>query len=173
MDRPVKDNRVALRSEAFRFEELRSERARIKWTIGVLLAIGALIIIRRVVFQTEADHHLLLLSCPVLGIAVLYEWVLLIWLSRQARRHQAVPEWAWYLNVMLESLFPSCVLLILTSTPSVGPYRALSVPALYLFLCDDLVDVEASSHPLNHGGSRFSGGLFVSDPIYIPNIPAW
>lgn len=119
-------------TQAFRMEELRSEKTRIKWTIGVLLVIVLWVMARRLTFHTQANHRLWLLAIPVLGGAILYELTLLVLVGHRIRRRLALAGWAWLLNGVIESLFPSLVLLILTQTPEVGPYRALVVPAVYL-----------------------------------------
>ena len=122
-----------IQSPAFHHAMLRSERTRIIGVVwGVLLlltAAGAIVAIVQDPGQTDLFIQILILSACV----IMYELLMLGIVEYHIRRHSDLALWAWTLNLFIETLAPTILLLLLTQSSFIGPYRALTAPAALLY----------------------------------------
>jgi PAS domain S-box-containing protein len=116
---------------------LKSERIRILGLI-IVLAFVLLVFATRAVFG-GIGHQLDLLPrfAALILAAVAYECLVLGMVHRAIKQGSDLPLWAWSVNAGIEALIPTTTLLLLTESPFMGPYRALSAPAThgyYIFI---------------------------------------
>ncbi len=122
-----------LRSHAFEMRALASERTRILLTIAGLSAIVGVVVVRDLFGGGVPGGFGI---GVVLGLGILsigYEAMLLVMVGERLRRGEPMPRLAWSFNAVAEALFPTFVLTIATLMPSIGPFRALVIPAVYLY----------------------------------------
>jgi serine phosphatase RsbU (regulator of sigma subunit) len=84
---------------------------------------------------SEAQRRLFL-GVLVLGLTVIaYEFLMLTVVQRHIRIQVDLPTWVWGLNLFIETLSPTLLLVLLTENSFLGPYRSLVAPAglLYFF----------------------------------------
>jgi PAS domain S-box-containing protein len=116
---------------------LRSEKVRITGLIFVLLFFLIIIMFRSLLGGMTERLHLLPQSTALFLASAAYEMLLLGRVKRAIREGRDLPRWAWSLNSLIEASIPTVILLILTESPFMGPYRALSAPAshgYYIFI---------------------------------------
>ncbi len=58
---------------------------------------------------------------------------MLVLVGRFVRRGDLLPETVWWANTVVEALFPSLVLVVASTLPQVGPFRAITLPAVGLY----------------------------------------
>ncbi|MHC4414020.1 MAG: HD-GYP domain-containing protein [Planctomycetota bacterium] len=121
------------KSRAFQIEAVRSEHTRIRWTLVTFAAIVLFAAGRDLLFRYEGWLRNFSLVI-ILGAGVLaYEAIMYVLVGRYVRGRQALPELVWRANTVVEALFPTLVLMVLTLLPDVGPYTALTMPAIALY----------------------------------------
>ena len=118
-----------IKSEAFTIAALRSERTRILATLTVFVIVLLLVAVREFFATTGAQTQLLVRASMFLVIILAYEAAILVLVHKHVSRNKELPSWAWFLNILVETSFPTIGLLILTKTEFWGPYRALNAPA--------------------------------------------
>lgn len=122
-----------IQSAAFHQAALRSERLRIVGMIAVLAVVAAIAIARSLLVGEEGQLRMVVVGCGLAAVLVAYEAIMLVYISG-AVRHEFEPKpWIWVLNVLIESLLPTALLIVLTSSPFIGPYRALVAPIVGLY----------------------------------------
>ena len=126
-------NGEIVRSEAFQKAELAGERVRVVGLIGALAALLLLSIARALVAGGPAARRGLLLVFLLLGLGILYESAILVWVRRALARGAVLPGGFWLVNVVVEALLPTAALVLLTRDPAIGPYRALAAPAVLVY----------------------------------------
>ena len=122
---------------SFRQATLKSERIRIIGLILVLAFILMVIVIRALFGGVPEQFHLLPRFTALILASAAYESLMLGLVSRAIKRGSDLPLWAWSANTGIEALIPTFTLLLLTESPFMGPYRALSAPAThgyYIFI---------------------------------------
>ncbi len=124
---------VDIKSEAFRVAALRSERTRILATLVVFALVFLLVALRAFFATTSAQTQLLVRVSVFLVIILAYEATILVLVHKHVSRNKELPSWAWFLNILVETSFPTIGLLILTQTDFWGPYRALNAPAILAY----------------------------------------
>src|SRR5262245_20048120 len=110
---------------------LQSERIRV---IGLILVLAFLLIVIaiRALFGGVPEQLRLLPRFTALILASMaYESLMLRFVSRAIRRRSDLPLWVWLVNTGIEALIPTAVLVLLTESPFMGPYRALAAPATH------------------------------------------
>ncbi|HKO98734.1 MAG TPA: PP2C family protein-serine/threonine phosphatase [Pyrinomonadaceae bacterium] len=127
-------NAQPIQSEAFRRAALKSESYRI---IGLLCVLCATLVFAIARDLLAGEYRLLVTQALLLSFAVGGEAVVLSIVKRASRLGRDVPTAVWVLNVLMESLFPTVGLLLLTESQFIGPYRSLVAPAVlgyFLFI---------------------------------------
>jgi PAS domain S-box-containing protein len=122
---------------ALRQASLQSERIRIMGLILVLGFILIVIAIRAFVGGLPEQLDLLPRFAALVAASVAYESLMLGLVIRAIQRSGDLPHWAWTANTVIETLIPTMILLVLTESQFMGPYRALSAPAThgyYIFI---------------------------------------
>ena len=122
-----------IKSEAFRAAALRSERTRILATLAVFVIVLLLVALREFFAATGAQTQLLVRASVFLVIVLAYEAAILVLVHKHISRNKELPSWAWFLNILVETSFPTIGLFILTQTDFWGPYRALNAPAILAY----------------------------------------
>jgi serine phosphatase RsbU (regulator of sigma subunit) len=120
----------AIQSEAFRRAALKSESYRI---IGLLCVLCALLVFTIVRGLLTAEFRLLVTQALLLSFAVAGEALVLVVVKKAIRMERNVPSTVWVLNVLIESLFPTLGLLLLTESEYIGPYRSLGAPVVLVY----------------------------------------
>src|SRR5262245_24761089 len=108
---------------------LQGERVRV---IGLILVLSFLwiVIATRALFGGVPEQlHLLPRFTALILAATAYEGLMLRLVGRAIRRRGDLPPWVWLVNTGIEALIPTVMLALLTESPFMGPYRALSAPA--------------------------------------------
>ncbi len=116
---------------------LKSERIRIIGLILVVCFIQVVIAIRALFGGVPEQLDLLPRFTVLMLASVAYESLMLGMVSRAIKRGSDLPLWAWSANAGIEALIPTIMLILLTESPFMGPYRALSAPAThgyYIFI---------------------------------------
>ena len=122
-----------IRSEAFRQAALRSERLRIYGLIGAMGALVVVIIVRAFFAGTSTQFQLLPQSLGLVAGLIAYEGLMLAVISRMIRAECEPPDWTWAVNILIELVFPTVAMIVLTESSFMGPYRALVAPAILIF----------------------------------------
>ena len=115
-------------SDAVRRASLRSERIRILGMVTVLVAFLVILLVRKVQFGEFAFGIYLLLNA-----LIFYEVFMFAYVSGRIRQDRSVPIWAWVVNIVVESLFPTLGILWLSGSTLLGPYRSLVAPVALIF----------------------------------------
>ena len=116
---------------------LQSERIRV---IGLILVLSFLLIviaIRALFGGVPEQLHLLPRFTALILASTAYESLMLRLVSRAIQRRSDLPLWVWLVNTGIEALIPTAMLVLLTESPFMGPYRALGAPAThgyYIFI---------------------------------------
>ena len=122
---------------SFRQATLKSERIRIIGLILVLAFILMVVVIRALLGGVPEQFPMLPRFTALILASAAYESLMLGLVSRAIKRGSDLPLWAWSANTGIEALIPTFTLLVLTESPFMGPYRALSAPAThgyYIFI---------------------------------------
>lgn len=123
-----------IESTAFHEAALRSERLRI---IALVVSTGVLLLIavlRALLSRDPTTLRPLLGVMLVVGALAVYELGMLWWIARCIRTHRQPAGYVWTANVVIESGMPTLVLFVLTESVFMGPYRALSAPAVLVYV---------------------------------------
>ncbi len=116
---------------------LGSERIRIIGLILVVCVIEIVIAIRALFGGVQEQLDFLPRFTALLLAAVAYESLMLGMVSRAIKRGGDLPLWAWSANAGIEALLPTILIILITESTYMGPYRALSAPAThgyYIFI---------------------------------------
>ena len=116
---------------------LKSERIRIIGLIVVLCFIEVVIAIRALFGGVQEQLDLLPRFTALILAFVAYESLMFGMVSRAINRRGDLALWAWPANAVIEALFPTITLFLVTASEFMGPYRALSAPAThgyYIFI---------------------------------------
>jgi len=116
---------------SFQQATLKSERIRIIGVILVLAFILMVVVIRTLLGGVPEQFHLLARFTALILASVAYESLMLGLVSRAIKRVRDLPLWVWSANTGIEALIPTLTLLVLTESPFMGPYQALSAPATH------------------------------------------
>jgi serine phosphatase RsbU (regulator of sigma subunit) len=125
-----------IHSPAFRRAALASEKLRVLGLLVILTVVLAFTAVRAPwlgVEHVELQRQFLALLVAYIA----YEAFRLAVVFRCIRAGRDLPLWSWAFNLLLESALPTLGLLLLTRSPSMGPYRALAAPmvsAYFLFI---------------------------------------
>ena len=126
-------NEEIIRSEAFQRAELAGERVRVAGLIGALAALLLVSVVRALATGGPVGMRVLLPVFLLLGLGILYESAILVWVRRALARGAILPGAFWPVNVVVETLLPTAALVLLTRDPVMGPYRALAAPAVLVY----------------------------------------
>jgi PAS domain S-box-containing protein len=132
---------------SFRQATLKSERIRIIGLILVLCFIEVVVAIRALLGGVPGQLGLLPRFTALILASVAYESLMLGMVRRAIKRGRDLPLWAWSANAGIEALIPTITLILLTESPFMGPYRALSAPAThgyYIFIILSTLRLRAS-----------------------------
>ncbi len=160
-------------SDAFQVESARSERGRLVWTLAALGAIVAIVAARSLLLRPEGWKEALALALLVGAPAIGYEAALLVLVGRYLRRGQALPAVFWWVSTAVEALFPSVVLALAGTVPALGPYGALTSPAVALYYLAVLL-AALRLRPalcLLSGGVAAAGYLALVAEAFLLNAP--
>ena len=123
-----------MKSDFFQQASLNSEKIRtlsLAIAFAVLLTIGTLrTILIGQAYQLKEFTPLYLIA--VISMAVEF-WVLSLF-KKSVHAKKKVPMWAWIITTIFEVSIPTVILVIVTNSEVIGPYRALVAPAALLFL---------------------------------------
>jgi serine phosphatase RsbU (regulator of sigma subunit) len=122
-----------IRSDAFRFAELRSERVRILGLL-VFLAITVTVLLIRVFFlHTTVLNHQAAWTFGLILTAGLVEFLMLRVVNHAIRNGRTFPSLFWILTTILESGLPAVGIAFLTSGHLDPAYQPLASPATLFF----------------------------------------
>jgi PAS domain S-box-containing protein len=110
---------------------LKSERIRIIAMMLVLSFLLAVVAVRALLGSMPEQLHLLPRFTGLIMASIAYESLMLAMVNRAIKRARDVPLWTWSANAGIEALIPTTTLFLLTESPFLGPYRALSAPATH------------------------------------------
>ncbi len=116
---------------SFRQATLKSERIRIIGLILVFAFVLIVVVVRTLLGGVPEQFHLLPRFTALILASAAYESLMLALVNRAIERGRDLPLWAWSANTGIEALIPTFTLLVLTESPFMGPYRALSAPATH------------------------------------------
>ena len=119
-----------IRSEAVEQAELRSDRTRILALLATLAALLVLVLVR---LYTDEALQVLPRYLVLLGGMAVFEVVIYRAVTGAMRGEASLPSWLWPVNFLVETLFPTLALFLVTNDPSMGPYRALSTPIVLVY----------------------------------------
>src|SRR3954468_8736549 len=104
---------------------LQSERIRVLGLILVLSFLWIVIAIRALFGGVPEQLRLLPRFTALIVAPTAYESLMLRVVSRAIRRRSDLPLWDRLVNAGIEALIPTAILVLLTESPFMGPYRAL------------------------------------------------
>jgi serine phosphatase RsbU (regulator of sigma subunit) len=137
-----------IQSTAFHHAILCSERTRIIGLVcGVLLLLATTgIIVLRADSQAQISLFMkvLILSACVIS----YELLMFGIVEYNIRKQTDLALWGWILNLFIETLSPTILLLLMTESSFIGPYRALTAPAALLYFFFIILSTLRLSPPL-------------------------
>jgi PAS domain S-box-containing protein len=110
---------------------------RIMGLILVLAFVLLVVAIRGLLGGVPEQLHLLPRFSALVFASIAYESLMLVFVIRAIKTARDLPSWGWSANTAIETLIPTMTLLLLTESPFLGPYRALSAPAThgyYIFI---------------------------------------
>jgi PAS domain S-box-containing protein len=116
---------------------LQSERIRIIGLIVVISFLLIVVVIRALFGGVPEQFHLLPRFSALMLASAAYESLTLRLVGRAITRRRDLPPWVWLVNAGIEALIPTALLVVLTESPFMGPYRALGAPAThgyYIFI---------------------------------------
>ena len=113
-------------AEAFRKAILESERTRILCLLSILAIVLMLVATRALTMGIPEQQALLPRFIALVSVSAAYEGLMLALVRRAIRRDSDLPDWAWFVTIGVEALFPTAAVLMLTESPFIGPYRALA-----------------------------------------------
>jgi len=130
-------NDAAMESGAYHLAELESERLR----TGALIALGVVfvvvVLLRDLLFGSEELRASLPPVLLLLAAFMLFETWMLWRVAGALAAEVSLPRGTWSLKVVVEALVPTAGILLGTTGAYLGPYRALTGPAIavyYLFI---------------------------------------
>ena len=118
---------------------LQSERIRVIGLILVLSFLWVVIAIRALFGGLPEQLHLLPRFTALILASTAYESLMLRLVSRAIQRRSDLPLWVWSVNTGIEALIPTALLVLVTESPFMGPYRALGAPATHGYTVADPV----------------------------------
>lgn len=124
---------MGIESPAFRRAVLKSEKLRIFFLlviVGLLLAFG---IVRDLMMDEGRSFRLLTYPRVVPLVLVFYELLMLDLVNRALRTRRELPDWLWSINVVIESLVPTIIMLLAVFRTSPVAYIPLSSPAIPVY----------------------------------------
>ena len=122
---------------SFQQATLKSERIRIIGLILVLGFIEVVMLIRALFGGVPGQLDFLPRFTALIVASVSYETLMLGILSRAMKLGSDLPRWAWSANAVIEALVPTILLILITESSYMGPYRALGSAAThgyYIFI---------------------------------------
>jgi serine phosphatase RsbU (regulator of sigma subunit) len=155
-----------IRSEALQLAAQQSERTRAVGMIVVLVVLLAVGVIRAMLSGAAAELRLLPIAVATVGGMIAYEAAMLILIGRAIRSKRLIPPRGWLANLFVEMLFPSGLLLLLTETPALGPYRALAAPAVLIYLLLIILSTLRLSPWLSGLTGVFASGGYLAITAY-------
>jgi serine phosphatase RsbU (regulator of sigma subunit) len=136
-------------SPAFRQALLKSERKRIFAVVSFILFFAALIFVRIFLFSSAMSRWAFLATVLVAA----YELWVLRWVNLALKGTITIPQTAWYLAIILETLLPAFGIAFLASPRLEFLYRPLATPWVLAFLPFIMLSVLR----LNPALCRFAG----------------
>jgi putative two-component system response regulator len=121
-----------IHSRDFVLRAMRSERTRTVWMIVALALLMVVVVLRHLLVDAAVASRILT-SLSLGGGMMAYEALRLVLVNGRLRRSAPMPAFTWPLNVTIESLFPTLIVLVMTLMPDVGPYAALVMPGVFLY----------------------------------------
>ena len=112
---------------------LRSERTRIKTLIGVYGSLMVLVLVRGAMARSEGHRGEAWPYALLLALMAGYEVVWLRFIERAIESKRVVSIGMWRASIFVESLLPTAILFMQLHTPSFGPSRALTSPAVLAY----------------------------------------
>jgi serine phosphatase RsbU (regulator of sigma subunit) len=91
------------------------------------------VLIRNLVILSKEQIQMLPRFLIIFGVVAAYEISRLRFINSSLQKEKNLPSWNWALNIIIETLFPSASIFMLTETSYVGPYLALAAPAILLY----------------------------------------
>jgi serine phosphatase RsbU (regulator of sigma subunit) len=152
-------------SPSFRSALLRSERFRIMLVLAVLAAFFVERSIRTLLVHGPEDIQLWTVTATIIGVFVAFELVMLRGIGRISSGNRAIPAFAWYFSVFVETALPAFALVFITSDAISPEYKPLANPLALAFF----IFIILSTLRLNPWDSWIAG--FASALNYL--IAAW
>ena len=122
-----------IKSDAFRFAELRSERVRILGLLIFLAITVSALLIRIFLLHTTVLNRQAALTFGLMFAAALVEFVMLRLVHHAIRKGHSFPPVFWILTTILESALPAVGIAFLTSGHIEPAYQPLTSPATLFF----------------------------------------
>jgi hypothetical protein len=127
----------AMDSAAYQLAQLKSERTRTGALIVVGLVFAAVVIGRGLIVRSDAIMADLPSALTLVAAFVLFETWMLWRVSGALASEDFMPSGIWSVKVVVEALVPTAAMLVMTTGAYLGPYTALTAPALaayYIFI---------------------------------------
>src|SRR5580698_647234 len=124
-------------SPAFRSALLKSERFRIILVLAALAAFFVERTIRTLLVHGPEDIQLWSVTATILCVFVAFELIMLRGVNRISSTNRAIPAFAWYFSVFVETALPAFALVFITSDAIAQQYKPLANPlaaSFYIFI---------------------------------------
>lgn len=117
-------------SDSFQIRAQRSEQHRIIIMLGVLAAILAIMVTRRILGDQLISDRLFVVGVSIIAAIALYEFVMLHNARRANRESRLLPRWRWTVNAIVETAGPLVLLVMFRYLSPRGETLALTGPVL-------------------------------------------
>jgi len=155
-----------IQSEAFKQAVLRSERVRILGLLGTLGLLLVVSLIRGVTIGTSLEIAFLVNVFSLIGLTAAYEFLILALVNRRIAAKGDLPAWVWIVNLLVESMFPTFALVLLSGSPAMGPYRALVSPAVLAYFFFIILSTLRLNPPLSRLTGLFAAAGYLEVTAY-------
>ena len=142
-----------INSQAFQLARLRSERTRVYALLGVLGSLLLLVLVRGGISLAQGRRGEAWPFVLLLALMTAYEALWLRFVGRAIDSGQEISTATWVASIAIESLLPTGALFLQAHGSFVGPYRALTSPAVLVYF---LFIILSTLH-LNPALSRLAG----------------
>ena len=144
-----------IKSDAFQLAQLRSEISRVIVVLATCGGLLVLIAIRGLLWRAEGSQGAAWPLAVLVGAMAVYEAAQLRWIKRALSSGRAMPQAAWTVNILVETLLPTLMIFWQIQSFATGPLRALTSPAVLAYF---LFIILSTLH-LNPRLSELSGAL--------------
>ena len=156
-----------LSSPAFRSATLRSERARVLALIAVSASLLVLVLVRGAFSLVHGHRGEAWPFAVLLAAMMAYEVAWLRYVTRTLNSGKDVPRRLWVANILIESLLPTAAIFLQVFTPSIGPDRALTSPAVLAWFVFIILSTLHLDPHLARLAGLFSAAGYAADALFV------